>query len=145
MSNDTSYDPNTDPDAPYVDYGVNPEFTEDMEHQKLDVIYKKLNVYLSIISISCGFLVLLVMTIMWFYDRKLVNRVSLRLTAMISFVDMLNGGTALTYILRSPVDDTLCTAIGFGMSFFPQLYLLLTVMIAFNLQVIKIIVSQRKY
>nr|CAG8601365.1 12292_t:CDS:10 [Entrophospora candida] len=136
MSNDTSYDPNTDPNAPYVDYGVNPEFTQDIEHLQLKATYDKLNIYLSIMSISCGFLVLFIMTIMWLYDRKLVDRVSLRLTAMISFVDMLNGGTVLAYTLWIPVDGTLCTAIGFGMSFFPQLYLLLTVMIAFNLQVV---------
>ncbi|CAJ0650510.1 2713_t:CDS:2 [Entrophospora sp. SA101] len=136
MSNDTSYDPNTDPNAPYVDYGVNPEFTQDIEHFRLEATYDKLNFYLSIISISCGFLVLFIMTIMWLYDRKLVDRVSLRLTAMISFVDMLNGGTVLAYTLWIPVDGTLCTAIGFGMSFFPQLYLFLTVMIAFNLQVV---------
>ncbi|CAJ0750971.1 19129_t:CDS:10 [Entrophospora sp. SA101] len=120
MSNDTSYDPNTDPNAPYVDYGVNPEFTQDIEHFRLEATYDKLNFYLSIISISCGFLVLFIMTIMWLYDRKLVDRVSLRLTAMISFVDMLNGGTVLAYTLWIPVDGTLCTAIGFGMSFFPS-------------------------
>ncbi|CAH1757174.1 18821_t:CDS:2 [Entrophospora sp. SA101] len=136
MSNDTGYNPYNDPNAPYEDYPENTSFDDDVKRQQLDTILHKLNLYLSVVSISSGFLVLLIMTIMWFYDRKLVNRVSLRLTAMISFVDILTGGAVLAYTLRIPLDDPICTAIGFAMSFLPLLYLLLTVMIAFNLQIV---------
>ncbi|CAG8628501.1 21096_t:CDS:2 [Cetraspora pellucida] len=72
---------------------------------------------------------------MWLYDRKLVNRVSLRLSGVISFVDVLSGGAVIAYTLHTTGDNA-CTFIGWAMSFLPTLYLFLTVMIAFNLQIV---------
>ncbi|CAI2190679.1 19442_t:CDS:2, partial [Funneliformis geosporum] len=58
------------------------------------------------------------------------------LSAMISFVDVLSGLTVIAYAYYQPRETPECTSIAFGMSFFPQLYLFLTVMIAFNLQIV---------
>ncbi|CAG8637541.1 12487_t:CDS:2, partial [Ambispora leptoticha] len=94
------------------------------------------NIDLSITSIIGGLLVLLVIASMWRYDKKLVNRVSLRLTAVISFVDVLNAIALIIYTNYTPDDTPLCTGIAAALSFFPQVYLFLTVMIAFNLQLV---------
>lgn len=126
----------TEDTTTYEDYPDNPYYTAHMDQLKQQNIFRSLNTYLSIISIVGGLIVLTIIIAMWLYDKKLVNRVSLRLTAVISFVDAVTGAVVITYAWYEPKDTSLCTFIGWGMSFFPQLYLFLTAMIAFNLQVI---------
>jgi len=99
-----------------------------------DVVYN-LNNWLSVVSIVGGLIVLIVMISIWLYDRKLVNRVSLRLTAVISFVDILAAISVIAYTRVSGEDNIGCMILGWTLSFLPQCYLFLTVMIAFNLQV----------
>ncbi|CAG8611958.1 13190_t:CDS:2 [Ambispora gerdemannii] len=113
-----------------------PTSTDDAVYEDHTKIIIKLNNYLSIASIVGGLIVLLVIASMWHYDRKLVNRVSLRLTAVISFVDILNAISIILYTDITPADTPLCTGISAAMSFLPQVYLFLTVMIAFNLQLV---------
>ncbi|CAG8490640.1 3348_t:CDS:2 [Acaulospora morrowiae] len=132
----TPDDPYSDPDVPYTPYPDNPHYLADIQRISQDDVFRKLNTNLSIISMTGGLIVLLMITAMWFYDKKLVNRVSLRLTAMISFVDILTGAVVIAYAHYPASNSTACTFIGFAMSFFPEVYLFLTVMIAFNLQVV---------
>jgi hypothetical protein len=126
----------SDPSIPYEDFPTNPDFEKDVHLTKITTILLNLNEYLSIISAIGGLLVLLILIFMYCYDKKLVNRVSLRLTGMISFVDVLNSLTVIAYVHYEPGESTKCTSIAVGLSFFPQLYLFLTVMIAFNLQIV---------
>src|SRR5205814_4799724 len=130
---DPNSDPYSDPSVPFVDFPDNPDFASDVANTKNGKIIKDLNIYLSILSIIGGVIVLLIIMFMYFYDKKLVNRVSLRLTAMISFVDILSALTVIAYAIYRRKDSLECTGIGAGLSFFPQFYLFLTVMIAFNL------------
>src|SRR5438270_12321143 len=84
-------DPYSDPNVPFQDFPDNPSFDHDIAKSKERQIFKLLNIYLSVSSIIGGVIVLLIIMFMYFYDKKLVNRVSLRLTAMISFVDILSA------------------------------------------------------
>ncbi|CAG8562216.1 11997_t:CDS:2 [Funneliformis caledonium] len=129
-------DPYSDPSIPYEEFPENPKFGEDVANYNQKNLFKYLNSYLSTISVIGGLIVLVIIIFMYFYDKKLVNRVSLRLSAMISFVDVLSGVTVIAYAYYQPRETPECTSIAFGMSFFPQLYLFLTVMIAFNLQIV---------
>ncbi|CAB4378530.1 unnamed protein product [Rhizophagus irregularis] len=129
-------DPYSDSSIPYVDFPDNQAYKDDVANQKELQINNYLHYYLSVVSIIGGTIVLLIIIFMYFYDKKLVNRVSLRLTAMISFVDVLSGFTTIAYVDYQPRDTPECTGIATGLSFFPQLYLFLTVMIAFNLQIV---------
>ncbi|CAG8559389.1 2190_t:CDS:2 [Dentiscutata erythropus] len=122
--------------VPYANFPVNPLYKGDVQKIKQTNIIKHLNITLSIASIIGGFIVLIIILIMWLYDKKLVNRVSLRLSGLISFVDILSGAAAIAYTLYAVGDTNACTFIGWAMSFLPTLYLFLTVMIAFNLQVV---------
>src|SRR5947199_5491951 len=58
------------------------------------------------------------------------------LTAMISFVGVVSGVTIIVYSYYQPLESPGCTSLAAALSFFPQLYLFLTVMIAFNLQMV---------
>jgi hypothetical protein len=133
---DVPLDPYSDSSIPYVDFPDNQAYKDDVANQNELEINKYLNFYLSVISIIGGTIVLLIIIFMYFYDKKLVNRVSLRLTAMISFVDVLSGLTTIAYAFYQHQDTPECIGIATGLSFFPQLYLFLTVMIAFNLQIV---------
>ncbi len=128
-------DPYSDPSIPYEEFPENPNFEKDVAKYNQKILFIDLNSYLSIVSIIGGLIVLLIIAFMYSYDKKLVNRVSLKLTATISFVDVLSGLNVIAYAHYHPQETPECTGIAFGMSFFPQLYLFLTVMIAFNLQV----------
>ena len=137
MTDSSSYDPSSSgSNGPYVDYPTNPQFNVDVENAKYKNILEDLNLYLSISSIFGGIMVLSIILFMYFYDKKLVNRVSLRLTAMISFVDFLSGLTVVFYRYYIPIESPKCTSLAALLSFLPQLYLFLTVMIAFNLQIV---------
>ncbi|KAF0456435.1 hypothetical protein F8M41_001373 [Gigaspora margarita] len=136
MASSDTLDPYSDPNVPYQPFPVNPLYTGDIQKMQQSDIIKNLNISLSITSIVGGFIVLIIILIMWLYDKKLVNRVSLRLSGLISFVDILSGAAAIAYTLYTTGDTSICTFIGWAMSFLPTLYLFLTVMIAFNLQVV---------
>ncbi|CAG8440025.1 6872_t:CDS:2 [Diversispora eburnea] len=92
----------------YVDYPDNPDYNIDLDKINQDNGLRILN----------------------------TDLISLRLTAVISFVDIINGAVVIAYSRYKPKDTSTCTFIGWGMSFFPELYLFVTVMIAFNLQVV---------
>ncbi|RIA95650.1 hypothetical protein C1645_816345 [Glomus cerebriforme] len=133
---DVPGDPYSDPSVPYQDFPDSQNYKDDVKNQSYLKLIRDLNLNLSIFSIIGGTIVLIIIIFMYFYDKKLVNRVSLRLTAMISFVDVLSASTVIAFALYFPQDTSECTGIAAGLSFFPQLYLFLTVMIAFNLQIV---------
>ncbi|CAG8729641.1 409_t:CDS:1, partial [Acaulospora morrowiae] len=133
-STDISPNPYDDPSIPYVEPPENPLFQKSLEMMKQDKIFRNLNVNLSVISVAGGLIVLSIIAAMWLYEKRLVNRVSLRLAAVISLVDILTGIAVIEYSTYVARDTLKCTFIAWAMSFCPQLYLFLTVMIAFNLQ-----------
>ncbi|CAG8437810.1 7776_t:CDS:2 [Diversispora eburnea] len=134
--NTTIYNPYDDPSVPYVEPPENPLFHDTLVVWKHNNIFKNLNIYLSVVSMTGGFIVLVIITAMWLYNKKLVNRVSLRLTAMISLVDIFTGVTMIEFATYLKKDTTKCTIIALAMSFCTQFYLILTAMIAFNLQIL---------
>src|SRR3954447_24220647 len=125
---DPNSDSYSDPSVPYEEFPDNPTFTTDVDNLKQKFIFQDLNKYLSVASIIGGLIVLLIIIFMYFFDKKLVNRVSLRLTAMISFVDVVSGVTIIVYSYYKPLESPGCTSLAAALSFFPQLNLFLTVM-----------------
>ncbi|KAL1916388.1 uncharacterized protein VTP21DRAFT_5579 [Calcarisporiella thermophila] len=94
----------------------------------------KANVYLNILSIVGGGIVVLITFILWCYDRRFVNRVSLRLNLAISIIDIVKAALIFSYTFADSSSGWWC---GFSVWFITQLtiwYLFLSAAIAFNLQ-----------
>ncbi|KAI9297905.1 hypothetical protein K502DRAFT_355740 [Neoconidiobolus thromboides FSU 785] len=86
------------------------------------------------ISLISSFLVLASFSIVALYRPRLINRTTLRLQAAISLFDFLNAFFALFH--HSVKSGSFCTFIGFWRNFGEQMYCLLNIMIALNLQLI---------
>ncbi|OZJ01539.1 hypothetical protein BZG36_05553 [Bifiguratus adelaidae] len=84
-------------------------------------------------SIVCAVLVLLVIFCVWLYNRKLVDRVSLRLSAAISATDLVNSAAIIIYSNVSAAGGV-CKLAPFLIVWLTNQYILFTVAIAFNLQ-----------
>ncbi|ORX99366.1 hypothetical protein K493DRAFT_299401 [Basidiobolus meristosporus CBS 931.73] len=101
----------------------------DHENRAVTII----NVVLNSASIICGSLVLVIYFSIRAFEPKLMDRVSLRLTAAISAVDVLK---AIVYILFTfvAVSGPACDFSAWAIIFLTNYYIFLTCMIAFNLQ-----------
>ncbi|KAK9765522.1 hypothetical protein K7432_006084 [Basidiobolus ranarum] len=101
----------------------------DYENRAVTII----NVVLNSASIVCGSLVLIIYFSIRSIEPKLMDRVSLRLTAAISAVDVLK---AIVYILFTfvSVSGPACDFSAWAIIFLTNYYIFLTCMIAFNLQ-----------
>ncbi|KAK9710394.1 hypothetical protein K7432_008443 [Basidiobolus ranarum] len=93
------------------------------------------NTTLNALSILGGLLVVLITYGLWLYDRRLMDRVSLRLNAAISIVDILRGSIILAYTyMSSDTSSHVCTASAWFIIVTADLYLFLSAAVAFNLQ-----------
>ncbi|KAI9295543.1 hypothetical protein K502DRAFT_213910 [Neoconidiobolus thromboides FSU 785] len=90
----------------------------------------------SIISGIMALIVVLFMIVISIYDRKLVDRVSLRLQTGLSVYDIWLHGGALWKSISPAVPGIACTSRGYLALFFNILYAFLNVSIALNLQLI---------
>src|SRR5690349_7388665 len=83
------------------------------------------NTTILICSAISGITVVIIILIIGLFDSKLVDRVSLRLTLAISFVDFLRATIMLIY-LQHKVGDPLCTLIASSVSILTLTYIFLT-------------------
>ncbi|KAL1920986.1 uncharacterized protein VTP21DRAFT_11621 [Calcarisporiella thermophila] len=92
-----------------------------------------INVWGNALSIIGGSLVVLITLGLWLYDRRLVDRISLRLNVAISLVDIAKAAAILYYTFYT-VEGFWCSFNVFFIVLTTNLYLFLTTSIAFNLQ-----------
>ncbi|KAH8548554.1 hypothetical protein BGW37DRAFT_178269 [Umbelopsis sp. PMI_123] len=101
-------------------------------HWQSEVI-KTLNIVCNSVSIACGMVVLTVTAALRIYDKKLVDRVSLRLNAAVSATDVVNSMALLIYTFSNS-EGASCTFSAFLIIWLSNQYIFLTTAIAFNLQ-----------
>ncbi|RUS20389.1 hypothetical protein BC937DRAFT_95313 [Endogone sp. FLAS-F59071] len=99
-------------------------------------VFNSINFYANIPSIFLALLVEVLIVTLALYDRKFVNRVSLRLAALISATDIVNACALLIYTEASSDGENgpSCKISAFLIVWLTNQYLFLTVCIAFNLQ-----------
>lgn len=114
--------------------GIIPNLTFPDEEQN---VLNNINNYTNIPALVCAFLVLVIVVAMRLYDRKLVDRVSLRLNAAISATDMVKSVALMiyTYELISP-GGFACKLVPFLIVWLTNQYVFLTMSIAHNLLLI---------
>ncbi|KAI9281328.1 hypothetical protein BC943DRAFT_329642 [Umbelopsis sp. AD052] len=120
MVNATELYPNTPtPDLDVSDWDFDPGYN--------------LNTTLNPASIVCGSIVCSILLAIRAYDKSLVDRVSLRLTAVVSAVDVIKAAVYIifTYIVTP---GAACSTTAWLVLFLTNLYTFLSVAIAFNLQ-----------
>ncbi|KAI8580247.1 hypothetical protein K450DRAFT_237537 [Umbelopsis ramanniana AG] len=108
-----------------------PDLTFDSPWQ--NSVIKDLNIACNTISIVCGITVLAITAGLRIYDKKLVDRVSLRLNAAISATDVVNSMGLLIYTFSNS-EGASCTFSAFLIIWLSNQYIFLTTAIAFNLQ-----------
>lgn len=92
-----------------------------------------MNTTLNPASIICGSAVCIILLIIRAHDRSLVDRVSLRLTAVVSAVDVMKAAVYIIFTYVATPGAT-CRATAWLVLFLTNLYTFLSVAIAFNLQ-----------
>lgn len=95
--------------------------------------YYRVAVVLDLVSAGSALLILAIMGVLLVYDAKMVNRISLRLTAGIALVDVANH---LNIVHWTMGDGSFCVASAFLRIFGRQVYCLLNISIALNLHLI---------
>ncbi|KAJ2956856.1 hypothetical protein NQZ79_g7375 [Umbelopsis isabellina] len=105
-------------------------------------ILNEINVIGNSLSVASGMIVLIVIFALRLYDKQLVDRVSLRLSAAISVTDIISSAALLIYTYVT-VEGGACILSPFLIIFLTNLFLFLTVAIAFNLQ--HLFLHQRYY
>lgn len=93
-----------------------------------------MNVYLNGVSILAACAVITIFFFMRVYNKKLVDRVSLRLSLAISITDLLSAASLEVYSFSDNLTGSGCKGVAFVMIWFSNQYLFLSVAIAFNLQ-----------
>ncbi|KAI8583976.1 hypothetical protein K450DRAFT_220867 [Umbelopsis ramanniana AG] len=116
----------------------NLQFEFEWENDLLNVI----NVVCNSISVVSGMIVLAIIFGLRMYDKKLVDRVSLRLSAAISVTDVISSAALLIYTYVT-AEGGACQLSPFLIIFLTNLFLFLTTAIAFNLQ--HLFLHQRYY
>lgn len=92
-----------------------------------------LNLISNSISIVSAITVLVILLAMRLYDRRFVDRVSLRLTAAISMTDLVSAISLVVYTLVGN-DGPTCSTVAFLIIWLSNQYIFLSTAIAFNLQ-----------
>ncbi|KAL1918156.1 uncharacterized protein VTP21DRAFT_3422 [Calcarisporiella thermophila] len=101
----------------------------------IDVV-TKIYVFLNVTTIICGLVVVSIIIFLGRFDKKLISRVSLRLTAAISIVDACNAAINLLYATALPVSPFVCQFAAWAVVFTNLAYIFLTAAIAVNLQLL---------
>ena len=103
------------------------------EPWKLEILHQ-INIIANSISIASASIVLIILLAMRMYDHRLVDRVSLRLTAAISLTDMISSSSLLIYNYTSDTSGSACEIAAFLVIWLSNQYIFLSTAIAFNLQ-----------
>ncbi|KAI0234226.1 hypothetical protein L0F63_007522, partial [Massospora cicadina] len=111
-----------------------PEFpTMDLNRQNKIISY--ISNLLNLISLLCGLLVITTIIFINWVDRRLLDRVSLRLALAIAVTDALRAIAILINKIFQ-VRGALCTALAVSIPWLTLVYIFLTASIAFNLQLV---------
>lgn len=97
-------------------------FHEEWQLSSLQTI----NVAASIVSMASALAVLLILFAMRLYDRRLVDRVSLRLTAAVSLTDLISSCSLVVYSYTNS-EGVGCQVVAFMVIWLSNQYLFLTV------------------
>jgi hypothetical protein len=100
-----------------------PDFTFDYQWQ--NYVIQQLNIICNSISIACGIIVLTITAGLRIYDKKLVDRVSLRLNAAVSATDVVNSIALLIYTFSNS-EGASCTFSAFLIIWLSNQYIFLT-------------------
>ncbi|KAK9766880.1 hypothetical protein K7432_003703 [Basidiobolus ranarum] len=102
------------------------------------------NTTLNILSILGGLFVVAVTFGLWLYDPRLMDRVSLRLNAVISLIDALRAAIVLAYTyMTESTPHNVCVGSAWMIIFSADLYLFLSAAVAFNLQ--WVVLQERRF
>ncbi|KAG0167707.1 hypothetical protein DFQ28_005787 [Apophysomyces sp. BC1034] len=132
-SNATDIYPNTPtPDIPIDSWDFDPGHQMVMSGD-LAAAFPYLNLVLNSLSIAGGSLVCIILLLIRAYDKSLVDRVSLRLTAVVSAVDAIKAAAYIVFTYVA-TPGAACGGTAWMILFLTNLYTFLSVAIAFNLQ-----------
>jgi hypothetical protein len=109
---------------------MNGTYTEDVPDLKFDyewqdVTLNTINVICNSVSVASGMIVLIIIFALRIYDKKLVDRVSLRLSAAISVTDVISSAALLIYTYVQ-AEGGACLLSAFLIIFLTNLFLFLT-------------------
>jgi len=121
--------PNLSPDS----WDFDPGYNLLLQGDEANRIFTIINLVLNSASIFCGVLVCLIIGLIRLYDKSLVDRVSLRLTAAVSTVDTIKAAAYIIFTFVA-TPGAACGATAWLVLFLTNLYTFLSVAIAFNLQ-----------
>jgi hypothetical protein len=98
----------------------------EFEYEWQNDILNEINVIGNSLSVASGMIVLIVIFALRMYDKQLVDRVSLRLSAAISVTDVISSAALLIYTYVT-VEGGACLLSPFLIIFLTNLFLFLTV------------------
>lgn len=96
-------------------------------------IFTIVNLCVNSIGMFCAVMVCIILLLVRLYDKSLVDRVSLRLTAAVSTVDAIKSAAYIIFTFVA-TPGAACGATAWLILFLTNLYTFLSVAIAFNLQ-----------
>lgn len=100
-----------------------------------NVVISDINKYVNYVSLVAALVVIVLMLALWLYDKKLVDRVSLRLNVLISVTDLLkSAGLVIFTIAQGTQSGLSCQISPILVVWSMNQYIFLTMCIAFNLQ-----------
>ncbi|KAL1916123.1 uncharacterized protein VTP21DRAFT_6127 [Calcarisporiella thermophila] len=106
-------------------------------------LFFEFSVYCTILSIIGGCLVVMITFLLWLYDRKFVDRISLRLNLAISICDVLRSSMYFIAFYFNASAGFECNITITFFIFFTHMYLFLSVAIALNLH--WIVLMERRF
>lgn len=115
------------------DWDFDPGYNLLLEGDEANRIFSILNLCINSAGIAGGVLVCLIIALIRLYDKSLVDRVSLRLTAAVSTVDAIKAAAYIIFTFVA-TPGAACGATAWLILFLTNLYTFLSVAIAFNLQ-----------
>ncbi|KAG2172076.1 hypothetical protein INT43_001553 [Umbelopsis isabellina] len=121
------------PDLSPGDWDFDPGYNLLLEGDEANRIFSIVNLCINSAGIAGGVLVCLIIALIRLYDKSLVDRVSLRLTAAVSTVDAIKAAAYIIFTFVA-TPGAACGATAWLILFLTNLYTFLSVAIAFNLQ-----------
>ncbi|KAI8576729.1 hypothetical protein K450DRAFT_274424 [Umbelopsis ramanniana AG] len=132
--NVTALYPNTPtPDLSPDSWDFDPGYNLLLPGDEANKIFTIVNLCVNSIGMFCAVMVCIILLLVRLYDKTLVDRVSLRLTAAVSTVDAVKSAAYIIFTFVA-TPGAACGATAWLILFLTNLYTFLSVAIAFNLQ-----------
>ncbi|OZJ04593.1 hypothetical protein BZG36_02767 [Bifiguratus adelaidae] len=134
MENVTALYPNTPtPNLPPSSWDFDPGYNLVLQGEEANRIFMLINLVLNPLSILGGLTVCTVVLMIRLYEKSLMDRVSLRLTVVVSAIDAVKAAAYIIFTFVATPGET-CAATSWLVLFLTNAYTFLSVAIAFNLQ-----------